>query len=370
MRVGFLLEQALAPTPGGTGRYSSELAAALARTARVGDEVATWTAWHRDIRGAVVAGVAGPTRLPLPRRPLIAAWERGLGPAPRGVDLLHAPTLLFPPRQQIPIVVTIHDVVPWTHPETLTPHGVKWHRSAATRASRVADAITVPTEAVATSLRKVLPHLRPERLHVVGGGVSTALRVAPSAELIADVTCRLQLPDRYVVSLATLEPRKGLDTLVAALGKLPGAPPLLVVGQPGWGGVDLLSAARAAGLGGDGVRLLGPLPDRELGVVLRKAIMLVMPSRAEGFGLPVAEAMTVGTPVVCTADPALAEVAGDAAQLVPVDDSAALAEAIEALLHDSSRRDQLVARGLARAPRFDWDDVARRAWGLYHDIVE
>ena len=175
----------------------------------------------------------------------------------------------------------------------------------------------------------------------------SALRTPPSAELGADVTSRLQLPDRYVVSLATLEPRKGLDVLIAALAKLrDAAPSLLVVGQPGWGGVDLPSAARAAGLSADKVRLLGRLPDPELGVVLRQATLLAMPSRAEGFGLPVAEAMTVGTPVVCSADPALVEVAGDAAEIVPVGDASALAEAIEGLLQDDVRRHDLITRGL------------------------
>ena len=370
MRAGILLEQPLAPVPGGTGRYSIELAASLARTAVPDDTLTAWTAWHRDLRRAVVAGVRGPQRLPSPRRPLIAAWERGLGPAPRKVDLVHAPTPLFPPRRRIPLIVTIHDVVPWTRPETLTPRGVDWHRAMAARAARVADAITVPTEAVAAQLREFLPQLRPEQLHVLGAGVSHAFRTPPSAALDADVTSRLQLPDRYVVSLATLEPRKGLDVLIAALAKLRGAAPsLLVVGQPGWGGVDLATAALTAGLSEDKVRLLGRLPDPELGVVLRRATLLAMPSRAEGFGLPVAEAMTVGTPVVCSADPALVEVAGDAAEIVPVGDASALAEAIDGLLQDDVRRHDLITRGLARAPQFDWDGVARRAWQLYRELA-
>src|SRR5664279_3738737 len=119
MRVGLVVEQCLAPVPGGTGRYAYEVAAALARSAPPGSTVTGWSAWHRHPGAAVVPGVRGPRRLPLGRRTLTAAWERGVGPAPRTVDLVHAPTLLFPPRRWRPLVVTMHDAVPWTHPETL-----------------------------------------------------------------------------------------------------------------------------------------------------------------------------------------------------------------------------------------------------------
>ncbi|HEX5494991.1 MAG TPA: glycosyltransferase family 1 protein, partial [Mycobacteriales bacterium] len=108
MRVAICLEQCLAPVPGGTGRYTAELAAALARTAPPGAELTGWTAWHRRVATAAVPGVAGPHRLPLPRRGLVAAWERRVGPVPRNVDLVHAPTPLAPPRRGRPLVVTIH----------------------------------------------------------------------------------------------------------------------------------------------------------------------------------------------------------------------------------------------------------------------
>jgi len=355
MRLGVLLEQALAPVPGGTGRYAVELAAGLGRTAEPGDSVATWVAWHRDVRAASAAPeLPTPRRLPLPRRALVAAWERGLGPGPRGVDVVHAPTLLFPPGRR-PLVVTIHDAVPWTHPETLTPRGVQWHRAMAERAVRVADAIAVPTRAVAAELAEALPALRPDRVHVLGAGVTSALSAGTGAPEVPG------LPDRYLLSLATLEPRKGLDVLLAALDRLgPGAPPLVVVGQPGWGGVEVDRP---------GVHALGRVPDAELAVILRRATALVMPSRAEGFGLPVVEAMAAGTPVICSDIPALAEVSGGAAALVPPGDPAALADAIRELMDDEPARHKLAEAGIVQAGRFDWDDVARRAWQLYRNLA-
>jgi glycosyltransferase involved in cell wall biosynthesis len=369
VQAAIFLEQALAPVSGGTGRYSVELAAALARTANQGDSVTSWTAWHRDTSAAAVAGVAGPRRLPVPRRAVAEAWRHGLGPAPRGVDVLHAPTLLVPPARRYPLVVTIHDTVPWTHPDTLTPRGAHWHRAMAERAARTGAAIAVPTQAVADELAAVLPEMRAVPVHVLGAGVARAVVREPDFEYAASVTATLALPERFVLSLATLEPRKGLDVLIEALATIGGsAPQLLVVGQAGWGGVDPAAAASRAGLPPGRLRVLGRLGDPELAVVLRRATMLVAPSRAEGFGLPVAEAMAVGTPVVCSDAPALVEVAGGAAAVVPRGDAGALAAAIAKLFDDSAERDRMALAGRSRAAAFDWDRVAERAWALYRSL--
>jgi len=172
-----------------------------------------------------------------------------------------------------------------------------------------------------------------------------------------------------VLSLATLEPRKGLDVLIDALATIgAAAPQLLLVGQSGWGGVDPAAAASRAGLPPGRLRLLGRLGDPELGVVLRRATLLVAPSRAEGFGLPVAEAMAVGTPVVCSDAPALVEVAGGAAAVVPRGDAGTLAATIAKLLDDPAERDRMALAGRSRAVAFDWDRVAERAWALYRSL--
>ncbi len=364
MRVGLVVEQALAPVPGGTGRYAAEVARALAR--RPGLDVASWVAWHRQLAPAVVPGVSGPRRLPLPRRPLIAAWERGLGPSPGPVDVVHAPTLLFPPRRRRPVVVTLHDAVPWTHPETLTPRGVRWHRAMAERAARTADAVVVPTQAVAESLRG---HLALPRVRVIGEGVAEILgRTPPDA---ADRARRLGLPTSgYLLSLATIEPRKGLDVLLRALAE-PGAPdlPLLVVGQPGWGGVDPLAVAAEVGLPPARVRLTGRLSDEDLSVVLDRATALVVPSRAEGFGLPVLEGMAAGVPVVTSEDPAILEVGGEAVAAAPTGDPGALAAVLRTVVDDAALRSRMTECGRRRAGAFTWDRAAEQLEALYAELV-
>ena len=366
MRVGVLVEQVLAPVPGGTGRYARELARALAGTAPPGATVTGWAAWHRDPAPARIPGVRGPGRLPLPRRGLVAAWERGIGPGLPGVDLVHAPTPLAPPRRRAPLVVTVHDAVPWTHPGTLTARGVAWHRTAIGSAARHADRIVVPTAAVAAELAEHVPGLRPERVAVVGEGVTEALRDLPAdADRRA---ARLGLPEAYLLSLATLEPRKGLDVLLAALAD-PKAPdlPLLLVGQPGWGGVDPTTMADGLGLPAGRVRSLGRIADADLAVVLHRAAALAAPSRAEGFGLPPLEAMAAGVPVVVSDAPALVEVTGGAALVAPRDDPAALARALTEAVDPTGRQERVTA-GRERAARYSWFASARELWRLYSTL--
>ena len=343
--LAVLLEQCLAPVPGGTGRYSREVAAALARV-RPG-QVAGVTAWHRSYEAARVPGVVGPARLPLPRRALVAAWERGLGPPVPG-DVVLAPTPLAPPRRRRPLVVVVHDAVPWTHPETLTPRGVAWHRTAVERAARDADLVVVPTQAVADELRR---HVDVPRLQVVGEGAD--LVVPPDADARA---AALGLPDRYLLTVATLEPRKGLDVLVPALRAVD--LPLLCVGQPGWGGLDPRALARQHGVE-DRVRVLGRVPDADLAVLMARATALVVPSRAEGFGLPLLEAMSLGTPVLTSDAPALVEVGAGAAAVTPLEH---LPEALAALVADEETLARLRAAGPARAAHYTWDGAARALW--------
>ncbi len=354
VRLAVVLEQCLAPVPGGTGRYSREVAAALARTAGPGDEVVGVVAWHRDTSAAQVQGVRV-RRLPLPRRALVAAWERGVGPAV-DADVVLAPTPLWPGRPTPPSVVVVHDAVPWTHPETLTPRGVGWHRRVVVGAARAAALVVVPTRAVADELAR---HVQLRDVLVVGEGVTADLALPADADARA---AALGLPERFLLTVATLEPRKGLDVLLTALGT-PGAPdlPLLCAGQPGWGGQDPLAMAAQVGLAPDRVRLLGRVSDPDLAVLLHRATALVVPSRAEGFGLPLLEAMAVGTPVVTSDAPALVEVGDGAARVSPLD-PAALAAALREVVDDAGLRSRMAAAGRERAGAYSWDGAAQRLW--------
>jgi len=369
-----LLEQLLAPVPGGTGRYSRELTRALVATAPAGWTVGSAVARHADPTAAMLPGVDGPTVLPLPRRALVAAWESGVPLWPGG-DTVHAPTPLAPPGppRGRGLVVTVHDTVPWTHPETLTRRGARWHRRVIGRAARRADALVVPTATVAEELPRYLPH--PARLHVVGRihvmgeGVTPAVATAPEPQRADDIAARLDLPPRYVLAIGTLEPRKGIDVLLDALASSQGLDvSLVLVGQRGWGGVDPEVAARRAGLAPGRLRVLGRITDAELAVVLHRAAVLAAPSRAEGFGLPVLEAMAAGVPVVHSDVAALVEVAGGAGTAVPRNDPAGLATALRAVLADQGKAEAMVAAGRQRARQFSWERTARQVWSVHVEL--
>lgn len=343
-----LAEQLLAPVPGGTGRYTGELLRALAETAPPGWTVSSVVARHADVEAAVVEGVEGPRVLPIPSRALIAAWQLGLPWWPGG-DAVHAPTPLAPAR--VPkgrtLSVAVHDTVPWTHPETLTPRGVAWHKAMIARAATRATALTVPTQAIADELARLVPVSAP--LHVIPHGVR------PPAAFT-----ELALPERYVLAIGTIEPRKGIDVLIDAVGRI--GVPLVLAGQPGWGGVDPAALAREHGAD---VRLLGKVSDAELAFALRGASVLAMPSRAEGFGLPLIEAMAAGVPVVHSDVPALVEVAEGAGVTVPVGEAQALADALRDVLDHPERAAALRDSGLSRSSEFTWQRAASAVWGLH-----
>jgi glycosyltransferase involved in cell wall biosynthesis len=330
-----LAEQLLAPVPGGTGRYTAELLAALAATAPAGWRLSSVTA----------------RQLALPRKGLTLLWERGVPLWPGG-DSVHAPTPFAPPRPSRGrrLVVTVHDTVPFTHPDTLTPRGVAWHRRTIRRATRSASAVVVPTHAVADELRRYAPG--PAPIRVIGHGVPDSLLRTPSDP--DRVAGDLRLPDAYVLAVGTVEPRKGLDVLIEAMA-LPGAPdlPVVIVGQRGWGAVDLASDRVS-------IQVLGRISDEELAVVLRRASVLAMPSRAEGFGLPLLEAMALGVPVVHSDAPALVEVAGGTGVSVPRGDAGALAEALRAVAGGRPNPD-----AQRRARSFTWKAAADAVWKLH-----
>jgi glycosyltransferase involved in cell wall biosynthesis len=360
-----LTEQLLAPVPGGTGRYTRELVAAMARSAPPTWTVAGVTATHRDLSAADVPNVAGPRALPLPRRALTALWERGVHLWPGG-DAVHAPTPLAPPspRRGRCLVVTVHDTVPFTHPETLTRRGAAWHQTMIKRAAERANAIVVPTVAVAEELERYARG--PATVAVVPHGVPDAL-VAPIEPAQEHATAiGLHLPSAFVLAVGTVEPRKGLDVLIEAMAK-PYAPdlPLVVVGPHGWGEVDLTALADKHGLAAGRLRVLGRLSDADLAVVLRRASVLAVPSRAEGFGLPVLEAMAVGVPVVHSDVPALVEVAGGTGVVVPRGDAKTLAATLRAVLDDGPGTARRVAQGRLRAEAFTWEHAATELWRLH-----
>jgi glycosyltransferase involved in cell wall biosynthesis len=373
-----ILVEMLATTPNGVSRYVEDLTRAIIRYAPsdcvVEGIIASSTESDYEHILEALPGIVGLHNSSLARRELVAAWQHGFTRLAGG-GLIHAPSLLAPLSRHDrlnqnghQIAVTIHDVVAWTHPDSLSPRRVAWHKAMAQRAQKYADAVVVPTHAVAAELAEILDF--GDRVRVIAGAVSTSLSIGDDAD---DRAAALDLPARYLLTVGGLESRRGLDHLFASLA-LPGATemPLLMVGSLDSDTGPLRVAIAQAGLAAGRVRALGALSDADLSVVLDRATMLVVPALAEGSGASMLEAFHFGTPVVHSDAPALLEIAGDAAYVVPLDDRDGYAErlrdAINAVASDSKVADDMATTERDRARLFDWRASAEKVWQLHADL--
>lgn len=371
-----VVDQMVTPSPNGISRYAEELTRALTETAPKGCAVeGIVSALPPEKIAAIeerIPGLSELHRTTLPRRELAAAWQLGIVPT-LGTGMIHSPSLLAPLRRHerafdaTQMVVTIHDTLPWTHPKSLTPTYVAWQKAMAKRARKHADAIVVPTHAVAEQLAEFVDF--GDRVRVIPGAVASSLTLPVDAEWRAG---KLDLPDEFLLTVGSLDPRRGITALISGLGQ-PGAPdlPVLVLGPDTWGELSLAVVADEAGLPEGRVRALGYLSDADLAVVLARASVFVYPSLQEGFGLPLIEAFSFGTPVVHSDDPALMEVAGGAGVAVERGKKGyaeRLADAVASVLGDTERAQRLRIAGQDRARSFSWRDSAERVWALHADL--
>jgi glycosyltransferase involved in cell wall biosynthesis len=388
VRVAVNAEQLLYRSPGGVGRYTAQLLTVLP-SLFAEDEVVPFVARHRGPTVARVfrrAGVdpltAGRTvMLGWPRPILYRGWlgyQGWLGagwpklPVLHGAEVVHAPSVAVPPHPGVPLVVTVHDAAPDLFPESFPPRGRRFHRQGMAAAARRADLVLTVSEAAAAEIaaHSTIPSAR---IRVVPNGVA-AVAVDPAVR--HGVLAGRGLDGRaYVLWVGSLEPRKGVGTLVAAMARLRrraaprvGDVQLVLAGYPGWLNRDLLPADDAAALG-PAIRQLGPVNDDELWSLYAGATVFAFPSRHEGFGLPVLEAMSQGTAVLASDIPAIREVAGAAARLVPPDNVEAWADALEDLLGDEAARDRLAAAGRERARRFDLTASISAIRAVYQELV-
>lgn len=357
----------------GVARYAEELTRAILATRPPGTDVAgvVGSSPEADYRRLEEALPGLPLRKSaLGRRELSAWWQHGFTGLP-GSGMVHAPSLFAPLRRHdrftdpgSQIAVTIHDAIAWTDPDLLPGRTVGWTRAMARRAVRYADAVVVPTHAVAADLDAELG--LGDRLRVIGGAPSTTLRRPIDA---AERRSTLGLPDKYLLTVAGWEPRKGLGALLTAMSRIRDRD-LVVVGADGERD-EVLAAAAEAGTA-ERVHVLGPLGDDDLGAVLDGAGVFVQPSIAEGFGLAMVEAFAFGLPVVLSDAPALVEVAADAGLVVARGDAerfpARLADAVRGVLDDPALRERLAVAAADRARAFSWRDSAEKVWQLHADL--
>ena len=354
MRIAFDVSPLSHPLLG-IGNYIQGSLAGLVEAAAGTHEIVAFA--PTSIRGperirAALGGIDVEVRTwPLPfSHALRTAWSAAARPAAERLlgdfDVLHFSDWMYPPQRAGVRATTIHDLVPLHHPEWTTDrtramHGRKYRNAAVT-----CDVLFVNSAFTGRDVVETLgvPEARVRVAHPAPKSVYRP--VGPAADLGSP----------YLLTVATLEPRKNLQVLVEAHRQLGGDLELALVGAQGWGEQPLLDGPR--------IRRLGYVSDEELARLYRGAAVVAYPSRFEGFGIPVIEAMACGVPVVVSSHESLDEASGDAAMRADPEDPSAFASGIERAL---AERERLVELGLAHVERFSWRSVGEIFLRGYQD---
>lgn len=323
--------------------------------------------------------------VPLTQRQAVWLWHRLRLPLPITLwtgraDLYHSPDYTLPPRLGGRAVVTVHDLSYEAMPEVHLRRLRTYLQAAVPRAIRQADHVFADSR----STREQIIHYYgtdAAKVSVIYPGVEARFRpldgaVAADRAALDGVRAAYDLPDRFLLTLGTLEPRKNqITALRAAARVIRESEPtltLVIAGGGGWLGQREALEREVAALGVEGrVQFTGFVDDRHLPALINLAEILLYPSLYEGFGLPVLEALACGTPVVTARNTSLPEAGGRAARYIadPLDDQA-LAVEIQRLLSDPDARESARSAGLAHAADFTWIHTARAVLDGYRRVLD
>jgi glycosyltransferase involved in cell wall biosynthesis len=345
----------------GVGEYVHELGRALQASPVEGDSVLLFSAsWKDRLDPDVIPGLAVVDRR-IPVRLLNLCWHRLEWPpieslAGGGIDVVQSAHPLLVPARRAAQVVTVYDLDFLDHPERTRAEVRRDYASLAALHARRADRVITISHHTASEVESRLG-VAPEKIVVCSPGAPAW----PRREAEPATGC--------ILFFGTLEPRKNLGALLDAYEILLGQqnlvlPPLVLAGRTTADAGPLVARTRRPPLDGH-VELTGYVADRDRPALYDRAIVMVLPSHTEGFGLPAVEAMTRGVPVIAANRGALPEVVGDAGLLIDPDQPPDIARALRRLLDDRGQRDRLRRRGWEQARRFSWHDSAarlREAW--------
>lgn len=282
------------------------------------------------------------------------------------VDVFHGLSGELPlgiKRQGIKTVVTIHDLIFLRHPEYYNSYDALIYEWKFYKTVKEADRIIAISEC---TKRDIMHYggVPAEKIDLIYQSCSTRFKQRMTAEALREVKERLSLPERYIVSVGTIEERKNIMLAVKAIERLPEDIALVVVGRSTPYCDRVKAYVKSHGLE-NRVRIMHDVGNNDLPAVYQLAEACVYPSRYEGFGIPVIEAIQSGLPVVACTGSCLEEAGGPDCLYVSPDDSAAMAEAVKAVLKGAEGREERIRRSMDYVKRFEGTDVAGQVMAVY-----
>ncbi len=287
------------------------------------------------------------------------------------IDVFHSTYYPIPPMVDTKTVLTVHDVRLMRFPETYSRARYWFLKLAVPYSVKRADKIIADSDFTKEELVKLLGVPR-EKIAVVHPGANPRFKPIRDQTSLKRVKAKLSLPDRFVLFVGHLEPRKNLARLVEAFSilksktKLPHK--LVILGRESWGYEPVFEAAERHNECSD-IVFTGYVDEDDLPLVYNLADALAFPSLYEGFGLPLLEAMACGVPVVTSKVSSLPEVAGKAAILVDPYNVEEIADGLAAVLEDEALRQALINKGLDRAKKFRWEEAAAQIIHAYEEVI-
>jgi glycosyltransferase involved in cell wall biosynthesis len=280
-------------------------------------------------------------------------------------DIFHATEHLLPRLRRLRSVFTLHDLIFQFDPASHKPLNIAFLKTLMPRFLRTADAIIAVSECSRRDAVR-LYHLPPDKIRVIYEGVDPKFAPVTDAEKLSEVRAKYNLPDGFIVHVGTIEPRKNLPLLFEAVKEL--NYPLVVAGRLGWLTEPILAKVKELGLE-DRVTFTGFVADEDLPALISVATALAMPSKYEGFGLPVLEALACGTPVVASNTASLPEVGGEAALYARPDDVRSWINLLDRVTRDADLRSAMREKGFKQAAKFKWEKMARETVKVYQQLA-
>lgn len=286
------------------------------------------------------------------------------------LDLFHSPDFIPPYRGARQHIITVHDLTFMHYPQYLTPDARRYYNAQISAAVRYADHILADSEATKRDMIAML-NVPQDKITVHMLGVDESFAPQPP-ERLAECQQLLDLPDSYILFVGTFEPRKNISGLLhayrALLDKHADAPPLVLAGTRGWLFDETMAQIAALRLG-EQILWRENVPQEWLPALYDLAIVLVVPSFYEGFGLPALEALACGTPTIVSNRSSLPEVVGDVGLQINPDNLDELTTALERAVTDTAWRERESAKARPHATAYTWERTARVALAAYESLL-